>query len=85
MMSVPTDTRKEIIGAIEKLPAELLPTVAQFVRKIQVGTSSPNQQDVPPYQPVALGGLWQGVEITEEDIASARSKAWARFGELSDL
>ena len=30
---------------------------------------------------VRLGGLWKGVEITEEDIAEARQEMWGRMGE----
>lgn len=30
---------------------------------------------------VRLGGLWKGVEITEEDIAEARREMWGRLGE----
>ena len=30
---------------------------------------------------VQLGGLWKGVEITEEDIAEARREMWGRLGE----
>ena len=79
-MSVPTNTRKEIIGVIKELPAELLPTVANFVRNIQ-SAALYSQSGEPPYQPVVFGGLWEGVEITEEDILTARSEMWAGFGE----
>jgi len=33
-----------------------------------------------PYKPVALGGLWAGVTITDEDIAEVRREMWGRFG-----
>jgi hypothetical protein len=29
---------------------------------------------------VALGGLWAGVTITDEDIAEVRREMWGRFG-----
>ena len=29
-----------------------------------------------PYLPVALGGLWEGIEITDEDIREARRETW---------
>jgi hypothetical protein len=28
-----------------------------------------------------LGGLWKGVEFSEEDIAEARREMWGTFGE----
>ena len=31
------------------------------------------------FTPVALGGLWQGIYISEEDIASVRQEMWAGF------
>jgi len=34
-----------------------------------------------PYKPVALGGLWEGITITDEDIAEVRREMWSNFGE----
>jgi hypothetical protein len=42
-LSYSTIYRKESIGVIEKLPAELLPTLAQLIRHIQI--SSPQSKD----------------------------------------
>ena len=36
-------------------------------------------QEKPPYTPVALGGLWKGIEVTDEDIAAIRREMWAGF------
>lgn len=30
---------------------------------------------------VKLGGLWEGIDITEEDIAQARREMWGKFGQ----
>jgi hypothetical protein len=35
----------------------------------------------PRYVPVRLGGLWEGVEITEQDIAEARREIWGKLGD----
>ena len=34
--------------------------------------------------PVALGGLWAGIEITDEDLREARHEIWKRFEENDD-
>ncbi len=34
-----------------------------------------------PYKPVALGGVWEGVTITDEDIAEVWREMWGNFGE----
>jgi len=38
-------------------------------------TAVPSPQQT-PYRPVALGGLWQGITITDEDIAKVRREMW---------
>ena len=37
----------------------------------------------PRFTPVAMGGLWKGVRISDEDIASVRQQMWTGFGETS--
>ena len=34
------------------------------------------------FTPVALGGLWQGLRISEEEITRIRQEMWAGFGEI---
>lgn len=33
-----------------------------------------------PLNTVKLGGIWKGIEITEEDIESIRKEMWKNFG-----
>ena len=35
------------------------------------------------YRPVALGGLWSGVTLTDDDISEVRTEMWTRFGDRS--
>ena len=76
-------TRQQIIGAIQELPGEALPEIAEFVEFLRFKTQKTH--NAPSYKPVALGGLWAGVTFTEADIADARREMWAGFGERNDL
>lgn len=76
-MSAEIVTRQQVIGAIQDLPGETLPELAEFVEFLRFKTQK--AQGVPPYNPVALGGLWEGVVLTETDIAEARREMWAKF------
>jgi len=44
------------------------------------GMVVPSSQQT-PYKPVALGGVWEGVTITDGDIAEVRHEMWDNFGE----
>ena len=82
-MSTQIITRQQIIGAIQELPGETLPEVAEFVEFLRFRTQK--AKGTPPYEPVALGGLWEGIVLTEADIAEARREMWNSLGERSDL
>jgi hypothetical protein len=74
-----SDTKQRLLDAIDALPEKALAEVASFVeyQRYKHGL----EQASTPYEPVALGGLWKGVTITEEDIAEARKEMWGNFGE----
>jgi hypothetical protein len=72
--------KQQILAVLDTLPEAALEEVATFLGylqyKLERGTSQPT-----PYKPVALGGLWEGVTITDGDIAEVRREMWGRFGE----
>jgi hypothetical protein len=71
--------REQVVAVLDTLPEETLAEVATFLDYLQYKLSQhPPQQT--PYKPVALGGLWEGVTITEEDIAEVRREMWGDFG-----
>jgi len=70
--------KAEIVTALDLLPPEGLNAVKQFVEFLRSQAQAAQQ---PPYTPVALGGLWKGVEISDEEIAEIRREMWAGFGE----
>jgi len=72
--------RTELYRLIDELPESVLTEVARFLEFIrfklnqEVGLST-------PFVPVALGGLWQGVAISDDDIARVRQEMGQGFGE----
>jgi len=72
--------KEQVAAVLDTLPEETLAEVASFLDYLQykLGQHPPQQT---PYKPVALGGLWEGVTITDEDIAEVRREIWGNFGE----
>jgi hypothetical protein len=77
-----TDSRlkEELDALLDDLPETALREVASFVefQRFKLGQHAAKR---PPYRPVRLGGLWQGITVDEGDIADARREMWARFAE----
>jgi hypothetical protein len=73
--------RQQAHELVDKLPdstlADLL-TWAQSRRDQQKVKS----KRVPDFTPVAMGGLWQGLRISEDEITRIRQEMWAGFGEI---
>ena len=82
-MSTQIVTRQQVIGAIQELPGEVLPEIAEFVEFLRF--KAQKAQGALPYKPVALGGLWGDITLTEADIAEARREMWGNFGDRVDL
>ena len=70
---------RQVIEALESLPTGELAEVASFVEFQRFKREHPEQRDT-PYRPVTLGGLWKGVQISEEDLADVRREMWGNFG-----
>lgn len=69
--------KEDLIQTIEALPEDALEEVMRFVENLL----SQRQPSSPPYKPVALGGIWKGIHITDEDIEEVRKEMWKTFGE----
>jgi hypothetical protein len=80
-MSTANGLKKQIAKTIETLPESSLLEVATFLEYLQYRESLSMRQSPTPYTPVALGGLWPGVVITDEDIDEVRREMWLGFGE----
>ena len=78
MVAQDSATRERIIALLEALPDEALADVVSFLESQRFKTHR-QRSDGPPYVPTPMGGLWQGVDITADDIADARREMWGRF------
>jgi hypothetical protein len=75
------------MSKVEELQA-LLPDLSESVLDQMLTLARESHgaaSDGPKIVPVKLGGLWKGVEISEEDIREMRREVWAGFGEGRDL
>jgi len=81
------ELKQQVMTILDTLPEETLTEVVTFLDYLQyrlkhppAGMIVPPSQQT-PYKPVALGGVWEGITITEEDIAEVRREMWSNFGE----
>lgn len=76
-MSTANGLKKRISQTIERLPESTLVEVATFLEYLEYRESPRNRAQTTPYTPIALGGLWQDVVITDDDIAEIRREMWS--------
>jgi hypothetical protein len=81
VMSTANRLKEQINKTIETLPESSLREVATFLEYLQYRGSQATRPSATPYTPVTLGGLWQGVVVTDEDIDEVRQEMWSGFGE----
>ena len=72
------ELKRRVLAAVKELPEDALAEVAMFL-DYQRYRHRKRGANAPPYQPVALGGLWKGIQVTDEDIEAARSDMWDRW------
>lgn len=85
-MAMTRSTAKErLLAVIDALPDEALAEVASFAEFQRTKLESQNHQtegsDSPPYLPVKVSGLWEGIQISDKDIAEVRREMWEGFGD----
>jgi hypothetical protein len=73
-------TKQQIVDSLDRLPGEFLNEVATFLDYLQYKIEQKEQRQT-PYRPVALGGLWEGVHISDDDIRQVREEMWNSLGE----
>ena len=81
MMSTAIGLKEQLSQTIKQLPESSLTEVATFLEYLQYRDFMSKRPPTTPYAPVALGGLWQGESIGDEDIAAVRREMWDGFGE----
>ncbi len=86
-MTTRAGLKHQALTILDALPEEALVEVVTFLNyllyKLKDHSTGADVTAPPqtPYEPVALGGLWEGVTITDEDIAQVRHEIWGEFGE----
>jgi len=77
--------RQELHRLIDALPDTLLAEIANWLRSarllLPLSVKEPSAPLTTPYTPVKLGGLWQTVSISDQDLTEARQTIWKGFGE----
>jgi len=76
-MTTQEQIKQQIITLLDAIPAERLEEVADFVEFLYIKHTSRQTR----YAPVALGGLWPDVAISDEDVAEVRQDMWHGLGE----
>jgi hypothetical protein len=70
-MTTQTELKQRISKVLDTLPEDKLSEVALFLEYLQYKQGRRSAQRT-PYTPVAMGNLWAGVTITDDDIAEVR-------------
>ena len=79
-MTITLDLKEQAVAKLNLLPEGFLREVVIFLDFLQYRLEQGLSPQT-PYKPVALGGLWEGVVISDEDIDQARREMWGGFGE----
>jgi hypothetical protein len=66
-------TREDLVDFLRRLPEGQLARAAELLHQLEDVSTAP--------VPVRLGGLWNGLTISEADIADARKEMWGKFGD----
>jgi hypothetical protein len=75
--------RQQAHELVDKLPDSTLADLLTWVQSRRDQQKGKSKRD-PDFTPVALGGLWQGLRISEEEIICIRQEMWAGFGEIGE-
>ena len=72
--------KKQVLAKLDELPTDALEEVANFLDYLRFKLERDSIRQT-PFLPVSLGGLWDGVSISDEEIAGMRREIWGRFME----
>ncbi|HID87730.1 MAG TPA: hypothetical protein EYP55_10195 [Anaerolineae bacterium] len=73
---MPTVTKEAIQRVLDELPEESLAEVWKFLDYLRFKAQAARQEQV-----IGLGGLLEGYNFSEEEIAEARREMWGQLGE----
>jgi len=75
MVANKISTKQRIMTLLESLPEEALTEVASFMEYQRFKMEQRSIQSQRP-TPVKLDGLWEGIDITDDEIAAMRRDMW---------
>ena len=70
--------KQNIITSLDNIPPEGLKEVQAFLDFVRFKSQKKTAKSK-PYIPIAMGGLWEGEKITEQDIADIRKEMWGNL------
>jgi hypothetical protein len=80
MVSSAKSTKERIVALLDELPEDSLSEVVSFLEFQRYKRERADAMLTSP-RPVKLGGLWAGVNITDEDIEAVRREMWGGIEE----
>lgn len=82
MVAKELPTKQRIAALLDELPAEALKEVERFIhfQQYKLGERAESKPS-PRFKPTPMGGLWKGIDITDEDIAAVRREMWGGIEE----
>ncbi len=72
--------KKQVLAKLDELPVDALEEVATFLDYLRFKLERDSVRQT-SFLPVSLGGLWNGVSISDEEIVGMRREIWGRFME----
>lgn len=81
-MATRDDLKRRVLTVLDTLPEDVLEEVASYLEQ-QQSQYEDHPPDEPPYKPVTLGGILEGVRISDEDIRDVRREMWGRLADGS--
>jgi hypothetical protein len=86
MVATQPDLKEQIVSKLDPRSDEALANILDFVEYQRFKQQrAPSEQPTPPYKPVKLGGLWPGLDLSEEEIDELRREVWRGLGDLNNI
>ncbi|MFQ6033217.1 MAG: DUF2281 domain-containing protein [Candidatus Zixiibacteriota bacterium] len=77
-MKVSENHEEKILEDLKALPKDKIIEVEDFVRFLKEKHQS-SEKKAPRKKIVSLEGLWEGLDVSEDEIKEARQKAWDKL------
>jgi hypothetical protein len=72
--------KEQILSRLSELSDESAIDLLRYMEYVRL-TEQSKAAVRTAYRPVVLGGLWQGQNVSEEDLSGVRREMWGSLGE----